>query len=184
MLNPNNLTNYIDLSRENKRNSTLFLQDEEKSKRKELIRNKLYPYLYSFRQIKDSTLSSLKGGKSKFNILKYIFIILIFILSFWLSNIYLFNYNILINYFSTYIINIKELFFNIFSSILKTPILNEYKIINNSSYPLFHWDKLNVEIIEKTGRNIYSCPNTIINLIIATLILLLALISLFFLISI
>ena len=39
-----------------------------------------------------------------------------------------------------------------------------------------------IEIIEKTGRSIYSSPNTIINFIIAILILLLALISLFFLI--
>lgn len=83
---------------------------------------------------------------------------------------------------------------NLFDLLYKSWI--EWKSYFFSSISNFNWNffynsfidldieifPFNIEIIEKTGRNIYSSPNTIINFIIAIFILLLALISLFFLI--
>ena len=96
----NKLFSIFNINPENKKNS--ILQDGEKGRIKELLINKLYLYFYSSRH-------KLLLGRLNKNILKYIFIILIFILSLWISNIHLFNYNIFINSFSTNILYIKTI---------------------------------------------------------------------------
>ena len=136
--------------------------------------NKIRDYFYNFIKI-----------NSRKN--KYFFILIIF----FFCNYYFFNYNLL-HFFSlvyktseSYITQNKIL--TNFHSILPQLKLSYGTIVSNNVIWNSNEQELDsisyLEVIEKLGRNIYSCPNTIINFIIAILILLLALISLFYLIQ-
>ena len=83
-------------------------------------------------------------------------------------------------------INDKNQLNNIITYTKLKPVKDWFNIFYENFNSQFYDQEIeilpSIEILEKTGRNIYSCPNTIFNFIIAILILLLALLSLFFLI--
>jgi NADH:ubiquinone oxidoreductase subunit 6 (subunit J) len=188
MLNPNNIQSYSNIIPKIliKPNNNKQLIQKTYSKKIDLNPTLPYRSVGLWSKIRDYFYNFIKINSIKN---KYFFILIIFFF-FFFYNFFFSNYNLLHFFSLVYKTSDSSIIHNkiltIFHSILPQLKLSYDTIVSNNVIWNSSEQEFNsisyLEVIEKLGRNIYSCPNTIINFIIAILILLLALISLFFLI--